>query len=264
MRPSFTISTASHIPRRLQTYACLACSLDADGLDIDATTWIGRRTGLRAMWRRELAAQISSIWVTPADLPLLPFGRESAGPLGRENAAQIVVRLPEFNGVHQDQAAIIAAQEVARIAPWVAGIVTAVPARATDGGRAHLTRLRGLRRLAEEWDVRIALDLSQATDARWEAEAAIQIAGPRLSMLRIHVPIQEGMGRHSDVVVRALRACADRDFRGTISIAPSTPYWLAWSSSALLRDLSANRDAILRIFRERPTPIERANSASFR
>jgi hypothetical protein len=265
MRLSFTISTASHVFRRTRNYADLAAVVDADGLDIDATSWVGRRTGLRSGLNSELAVPISSIWITPADLTSLPMIKvPTPFPTPSQRAVQIVVLLPESSGIDHDQTVIKSTSKALGACVWAAGSVIAVPAQATDGGRAHLTRLRGLRRLAEEWEMQIALDLSTKTDARWEAEAAIQIVGPRLSILRLRAPIRDGVGRHSDVLVRAIRASADLGFSGVISIAPSTPYWLAWHSESLRNDLAANRDAVIRIFRQQPSSIERPNSASLR
>jgi hypothetical protein len=182
----------------------------------------------------------------------------------RSDGARIVVKLPDLMGSADDQTTIIKARQALVACPWADGVTIAVPAIAIEGGRAHLTRLHGLRHLVEEWEMLLALDLSQQTDARWEAEAAVQIAGPRLSLVRLRSPLIEGIGRHSDVHVRTLRACAERGFAGTISMATPTPLWLSWHRSSIERDFSANRDAVIRLFTEQRTQYRTSNRRSLR
>ena len=50
---------------------------------------------------------------------------------------------------------------------------------------AHPDRLVVLRRLAEEWDFDLALDLCGPIDPTWESEAAISKLMPRLTLVRI-------------------------------------------------------------------------------
>jgi hypothetical protein len=68
-----------------------------------------------------------------------------------------------------------------------------------------------MRRIAEEWDFGIALDLSGRFDPTWEAEAAIARLGNRLKLLRLSAaaPSRSAVGRDR-VACRALHAAIER------------------------------------------------------
>ncbi|MDP9363149.1 MAG: hypothetical protein M3Q10_02760 [Chloroflexota bacterium] len=71
-------------------------------------------------------------------------------------------------------------------------------------------KLTALRRLAEEWDLGIVLDLAGPIDPRWEAEAAVARLGARLVLLRLDADVASGLsyGR-ARPAARALLAAFD-------------------------------------------------------
>jgi hypothetical protein len=95
---------------------------------------------------------------------------------------------------------------------------------ALRGGRSHLVQLSSVRRVAEEWDLGVALDLAGRFDPTWEAEAAISRIGRRLRLLRLtaSAPSRSAVGRDR-VACRALHAAIDRAENLEVAIAPSAP-----------------------------------------
>lgn len=131
------------------------------------------------------------------------------------------------------------------IGPSVKEIVTdrtktsariAVGIRAVDfaNDRRHLDQLVATRRMAEEWDLDIALDLTGNVSLNWEAEAAIVRLMPRLSLVRLHSWIAgDGSGRSRDrqaIALRTIAMLADQGYAGSISILPHPAPW--WSMTA--------------------------------
>ncbi len=254
--PHFTLSTTSSLPRSLNWYSEVADELGAVGLDLDATTRVGRiRTGLRSVPDSALFVGLSSIWVSAIDLEpaVRDLERQTPGLIGKNAVREIslAIRLPGNTESHADHLTMQTAREAFELLPWASGVTIVVPAAAPEGGRAHITRLRRLRRLVEEWDMTLGLDLSEATDARWEAEVAIQIAGPRLALVRLRTRMPGALSQASDVRARALVACGDLGFSGKISLVPPTPFWLGWHTPSVRRDLEHNRDTVTRILAER-------------
>lgn len=100
------------------------------------------------------------------------------------------------------------------------------------GGRRHLAMLTAIRRLTEEWNLGIALDLTGAFDPQWEAEAAIVRLGKRLVLVRVGSrAIAPGPIDRDRVARRALRAAIERCPDVTVSIEPALPWWQVFSSS---------------------------------
>jgi hypothetical protein len=97
-----------------------------------------------------------------------------------------------------------------------------LPSSLLRGGRPHLVQLGTIRRLAEEWDVGVAVDLSGRFDPTWEAEAAIARLGNRLKLLRLSAgaPSRTAVGRDR-VACRALHAAIDR--AGMFDVALTSP-----------------------------------------
>jgi hypothetical protein len=95
------------------------------------------------------------------------------------------------------------------------------------GGRAHLTELSGLRRMAEEWDFDLVLDLVGGVDPQWEAEAAVVRIGSRLRMVRLGRPTLEVRADsiNGRVVARALTASLHLRNRLVISVVPPLAPW---------------------------------------
>jgi hypothetical protein len=107
--------------------------------------------------------------------------------------------------------------------------------------RWHLDQLLGLRRMAEEWDLDLALDLSGNVAPTWEAEAAVLRVLPALSVVRL------GQWRRADggmiasqeaqVAHRTIAILADQGFAGTIAIGAQakSESGIAWQQQDILR-----------------------------
>ncbi len=89
--------------------------------------------------------------------------------------------------------------------------------------RDQLLAMTALRRLAEEWDYDLALDLSGTRNGPWEAEAALHRMMPRLTTIRLGRVTGNGWGRSTDprMASRVLSAARDVAFAGTIVIEPA-------------------------------------------
>jgi hypothetical protein len=265
MAPGFTASTANSLLMSPARFSRVAGDSGIAGINLDADSWTWRLVtrGLRST--ADLTVPVKSITITPAQVVRWSRQRSQLNWLGGSNTRiQVNVRLEEFAGHGDDQLIALQASKFLDMFDCAGGAVLTVPARALDGGRAHLARLHALKRLAEEWDLAIGFELDKRTDARWEAEAAVQIAGSRLAYLGISARIHESSIRQSDVLVRVIRACADEDFHGTISLTSSQPLWSSWSSGAVTHDLLASRDFVTRVFHNRSLPAVIPNDTTIR
>lgn len=126
------------------------------------------------------------------------------------------------------------------------------------GGRRHLTDMSVLRRVCEEWGIRVAIDATTVADLGWEAEAAVARLGTRLGMLRIGTRGANSHATgHDRVARRALAAAIDAPQPVTISLLPQPGLlWRfsvdrcadAWCASAAW--LSDYRSAVLAFRRD--------------
>jgi len=108
------------------------------------------------------------------------------------------------------------------------GAVPRVAVGIRGADRGHLDQLRAIRRLAEEWDLDVALDLTGSVPRDWEAEAAIMRLLPRLALVRITPVADDGpyrtpiVGR--SIAARSVAILADQGYTGPISVAaPAHP-----------------------------------------
>lgn len=108
----------------------------------------------------------------------------------------------------------------------------AVGVRAVDfaNDRRQLDELIATRRMAEEWDLDIALDLTGNVSLSWEAEAAIVRLMPRLVLVRLQSWMGgDGPRISSDrqaITLRTIAMLADQGYAGNISLLPrSVPWW---------------------------------------
>jgi hypothetical protein len=203
-----------------------------DGVDLDVAR---RPTPIRP---HEIAAQaeahgvpIRSVWV-PRGGRWRRSRRESATSVaievaGLAQAETVVVRLPDFRDGRASRAAITGITEPLRaLVRPTTRIATAIDAAQLEGGRRHLVQLTALRRLAEEWDFDIALDLLGSVDPQWEVEAAITRLGGRLTLLRLGpVGVPRSASIQARLTARALASALDGGFGGCIALAPSVPVW---------------------------------------
>jgi hypothetical protein len=113
----------------------------------------------------------------------------------------------------------------------------AVGIRAIDfaNDRRHLDELIATRRMAEEWDLDIALDLTGNVSSHWEAEAAIMRLLPRLTLVRLHPWVgSDGPGpseTRQAITARTIAMLVDQGYAGSISLVPRPAPW--WTMTAV-------------------------------
>lgn len=105
---------------------------------------------------------------------------------------------------------------------WTHNASIGIPSGSLRGGRSHLVQLGGVRRLLEEWEVPLAIDLSGRFDPTWEAEAAIARLGSQLRFLRLRVsaPTRAAVGADR-VACRTLLAALDRGWITDLALSRS-------------------------------------------
>jgi hypothetical protein len=114
------------------------------------------------------------------------------------------------------------------------GVALGVHAQTHGGGRGHLDGMRVLRSMCGEWDLWLALDIAQAPDWQWEAEAAIYHAMPRLALMRVALPPRVFDAHvQTRITERSVRASIDAGFSGLYSIVPSLLPWRWWDQATL-------------------------------
>lgn len=107
--------------------------------------------------------------------------------------------------------------------------------------RWHLDQLLGLRRMAEEWDLDLALDLSGNVSPTWEAEAAVLRVLPALTVVRLGQwrTADGGMiaSQEAQVAHRTIAILADQGYAGTISIGTQakSDTVISWQQQDILR-----------------------------
>jgi hypothetical protein len=146
---------------------------------------------------------------------------------------------------------------IGRIARQLADLQPVRIAIAIDAGEtlkrpgSHLAHVANVRRVAEEWDLDIALDLSVGETDHWEAEAALMRLFPRLALVRL-LPFHVASGAHAQTPVaamslRSVAMLADQAYAGLVSITPGprAPAWLSWLSRPNASLAGAARQEIL-------------------
>ncbi|HEV2128601.1 MAG TPA: hypothetical protein VGR22_08290 [Thermomicrobiales bacterium] len=116
---------------------------------------------------------------------------------------------------------------------------------------SHLDHVANLRRMAEEWDLDLALDLTAPGIEGWEAEATLMRLFPRLTMVRIR-PLHSPDGARSQepnarIGLRSIAMLADQAYNGVISIAPSVSPLTRWipAGSRVLVSTALTREEVL-------------------
>lgn len=127
----------------------------------------------------------------------------------------------------------------------------AVGIRAVDfaNDRRHLDQLVATRRMAEEWDLDIALDLTGNVSLSWEAEAAIVRLMPRLAIVRLHswsASDASGLAPdHHTIALRTIAMLADQGYAGNISLLPPPVPWWSVTTAAAPAPEALSRELIL-------------------
>ncbi len=243
-RPTILIGTDATLLGRPQISPVQAADAGLYGLDLD----------LRSAWRSPAAGdfddhqttRIRSIWL-PAQYTGL-VSEQRASRLGdfltsaATNHGLRTVILPRASAPRQQgvQLSRLARQKADLTGVRIALRVGAEALLARSG--PHLEHVANMRRVAEEWDMDIALDLTGRGIERWEAEAALLRLFPRLVLVRIRPATA---GRELDAAspqaktcLRTIRMLADQGYSGVISIAPE-PSVPAWMSSLYAPDINS-------------------------
>lgn len=97
-------------------------------------------------------------------------------------------------------------------------LAVAVDAASLAASASQRTALQSIRRLAEEWDLDIALDLTTPTRSAWEAEAAVLRLLPRLQLVRLPCRNETVVDTSARVVERTVAMLADQSYGGTLSL----------------------------------------------
>jgi hypothetical protein len=198
----------------------VATQAGVDGLDVDATYALGRWLAARVRVPDVAYVPVRTVWLAAGELrsPRSRLLIEVMRQNQPDAPPRVVATLPTGATLH----------ELTRhldLGDWLtqpSQIVLGIPTTALRGGRPHLVQLGGIRRLAEEWDLSVAVDLSGQFDPTWEAEAAIARLGERLCLLRISAsaPSRAAVGRDR-VACRALHAAMDGDHVLEVAVAPA-------------------------------------------
>jgi len=108
-----------------------------------------------------------------------------------------------------------------------------------------LAELTALRHLAEEWDLGIALDLTDTVDPTWEAEAAVFRLGNHLRLLRVPTCALDRFAIGKDrVISRAVAAAIDQGMPPEIALVPTVPLIQVASRRAKLANVDRAVEAI--------------------
>jgi len=198
----------------------VATQAGVDGLDIDATSALGRWLAARPRVPDVTSVPVRTIWLAAAELRSQRSRRliEAICEIQPDRPPRVVATLPAGATLHDLTRNLDLGNWLTQSWPIVLGI----PSIALRGGRPHLVQLGGIRRFAEEWDLPVAVDLSGQFDPTWEAEAAIARLGERLCLLRISAsaPSRAAVGRDR-VACRALHAAMDGDHVLEVAVAPA-------------------------------------------
>ncbi|MDQ3614599.1 MAG: hypothetical protein M3412_09800 [Chloroflexota bacterium] len=226
-RPTMLVGSRGSACGRMSVTPDQAIEAGMYGLDLD----------LRRAWsapsidnvRLQPTARIKSVW-----LPMQyagPFSEQRAGRLRdflnlcatRRDLKTIV--LPRNTPVrHQG---ISLGRMAQQLADWYGlRIAVSIPAdHLIQQSGSHLERVANMRRIAEEWDLDMALDLTASGIDQWEAEAALMRLFPRLTLVRLR-PWLDGDGMPlsaspARICMRSASMLADQAYSGAISIETS-------------------------------------------
>ena len=231
--PLLVLSTRASLVLRLSTLARVAEQARLDGIDLDLTGRpLAARRGPLLASEDGRAVPIRSVWVPrPGFLRGLASRRTIASAVAIADAAradQLLVDVPIAEDGKLARSLVTGTVESlrSRLGP-ATGVTVALRPWQLEGGRGHLAMLTALRRLAEEWDFGVALDLLGTIDPSWEVEAAITRLGGRLTLVRLGGEARSGRGYwRRRAAHRALATVIDNGQRPTLSLgAMACPWW---------------------------------------
>ncbi|MEJ7839045.1 MAG: hypothetical protein WKF81_09525 [Thermomicrobiales bacterium] len=225
-------------------------------LDLDLrSSWAIPRVSALTQASQERSIRLRSVWL-PGDISGLVSERrqQSLDALlvaAKERFGLRALVVPRHQGQGDRGAAI---HKLARgIASSKSGsqirLVIGLQASDFRHDRWHLDQLAGIRRMAEEWDLDLALDLTGNVSLAWEAEAAILRVFPRLTLVRL------GQWRREDgtlvpnltgqIAGRTISMLVDQGYSGVVSLVADRRS----SGAALLHE---KQDVLQRFVRDSP------------
>ncbi len=239
--PLITFSSGASPLLRLPTLFGVAAGAGLDGMDLDLSSRPLPRPGEVVALAAHYGMPVRAIWVPrPGFWTAWRPGPGTALATGLARACgagTLVVDLPKESDGRISRASVTGVTESLRSSTSPpTRIAVAVRARTLIGGRGHLVQMTALRRLSEEWDFGIALDLTGQVDPRWEAEAAVSRLGSRLILMRLgsDAAVGPAFGRHRPAA-RALAAAIDAGHPAEFAIVPRVPAWQTAWPPALMR-----------------------------
>jgi hypothetical protein len=253
--PLLTFATFGHPLTGLKSLSETAWRARLPTLDLEVNGRVGRaepssvtraieelHVGLNALWVDRQFARLIAGHLEPTLAKRLT---EIATLTG---AAAVVCSAAIGDGTAAEGSARLARRLRASLSP-ATRLTLALRPHHLEATRAHLDRLATMRRLAEEWDHDLALDLCGPIDPAWESEAALSKVLPRLTIVRIG-PLESRPPGRSRVrqTQRVLAYLADQGYGRTIAIAATAPPWPIGRKEALARSLDRTADAIVARF----------------
>ena len=150
MLPRITVSLprSSFLGRNRILRVATMCA--ADGIDFDLRDRFGRIGRPPNPGLEDDGVPVASISVEVSDIDLLGSERTNGWQPLANSFQSLIVKLPAADDSRVDHTAAIAIAKVARLWQPTSGVVLSVPAVVNDDGRAHLARMRRLKRLTEE------------------------------------------------------------------------------------------------------------------
>lgn len=252
-RPTTLVGSRGSLFGRLSVSPAQAADAGLYGIDLD----------LRRSWqcpspddlRVHPTARVKSVWLPMQYAGLLAEARvsrlRSFLNFGATRCGLKTIVLPKNTPVRQQGIAL--GRLAQQVADWY-GLRIAVSIPADDliqQSGSHLERVANMRRVAEEWDLDIALDLTAPGIEQWEAEAALMRLFPRLTLVRLRPWLdRDGVPVHSSparVCMRSASMLADQAYCGSISIEAwdNAPGWWSLTCGPGLRDAVETRADIL-------------------
>src|SRR5215218_8709313 len=248
--PRFLLSTASSPILPGTSYLEIGSRLPLSGIDLDGYGSIRSKLQRWPAVSTDETDRIRSIWM-PADSPhLLAPPIDTLGPVCISGGSYptVVIDRPDHRTRDDLPNQVATAIRLRQMAGEQCRVAIAVRPHHPNGVRAHLSQIAGLRMQASEWDIDIALDLSQEVDWLWEAEASIYRMLSSLQLVRIGITAATLDGRfRASLTDRALSSCAELGFDGMISLVMPVPWW-HWRNERTIEAFC--RDATGRVMRK--------------
>lgn len=225
-RPIVAMAGRPALSGDLRGLAALTQAAGFHAIDLDLTRSIipprWREPELEDVWT---GLRVRSCWL-PATLSG-PFARRRAAALlaflrrARDEAGLRTVVLPRSASGRGVPMAATVRELTTGNAGTSLKLAIAVDAATLAASRSQRSAIQSIRRMAEEWDLEIALDLTVPTNTAWEAEAAVLRLLPRLRLVRLPCRTEDDVvDAGARIVARTVAMLADQGFTGTFGLMP--------------------------------------------